>query len=378
MANELTANITKVFAKQALPRISENLVMAGTDGNVTRTYEAEWTGTSLNVGDEISIEIPNVVEDIADFTGTTVSSFVSAKNIKLKVERHLYHKLELTTKDKTFNSTNFFNNQIVPVMEAFGVKIEKICFDKMLTGVYNFVELSGAPSSLADLTKLLTKFNRLKVKDGSRRVVLTTTANEKVLNIDSIIKANERANAETVSTGYVGTHMGIKYYFSNILDEMEVATSTFSGGVLKGALVKDQENKIVTLDGGVDGDTIKKGSIIKLGTASIVAKADAVVDASGEVQIAVERVGFSVANDTPATLAVVGKNFGFDPSSVALATIAPALPDESVTGAIAVDDKTKSSIRVTKAFDLNTLKEYIVFDLYVACSTVRPETIYRF
>ncbi len=380
MANDFSQNITKVFATEALPRVTENLVMAGSDNNVTKTYQATWAG-DLNIGNEISIEVPFYVENVDEFVegGNTQTSFQKAKNVKLKIEKHLYKRLELNTSDATFNAKNFFNNMVLPIMDAFGVAIEKIIFNKMIIGCYNYVELAGAPSSLADLTKILTKFNRLKVKDGNRRVVLTTTANEKVLNIDSIIKANERANSESVSTGLVGKHMGISYYFSNILDELEVATSTFSGGALKGALVKDQENLVVTLDGAVEGETIKAGSIIKLGTsASIVAKSDAVVDASGEIQIAVEKVGFSVANDTPASLATVGKNFGFSPESIALATIAPALPSGNVDSSIASDDVTKTSVRVTKAFDIDTLKNYIVFDMYVAAKNIMPELNFRF
>ncbi len=378
MSNDFSQNITKVFATESLPRITENLVMAGKDNNVTKTYEATWSGSNLNIGDEISIEVPYYVDNVDEFVTTTQTSYQKAQNVKLKVEKHLYKRLELNTKDATFNQKNFFNNMILPVMDAFGVAIEKIIFNKMLIGTYNYVELAGAPSSLADLTKILTKFNKLKVKQGSRRVVLTTTANEKVLNIDSIIKANERANAETVSTGYVGNHLGIQYYFSNILDDLEVASSTFSGGALKGALVKNQENLVVTLDGAVNGETVKAGSIIKLGNASIVAKADAVVDASGEIQISVEKVGFDVANDTVAELATVGKNFGFSPESIALATIAPAVPSGQVDSSIATDEVTKSSIRVTQAFDIDTLKNYIVFDLYVAAKNIMPELNFRF
>jgi hypothetical protein len=378
MSNDFSQNITKVFATESLPRITENLVMAGKDNNVTKTYEATWSGSNLNIGDEISIEVPYYVDNVDEFVTTTQTSYQKAQNVKLKVEKHLYKRLELNTKDATFNQKNFFNNMILPVMDAFGVAIEKIIFNKMLIGTYNYVELAGAPSSLADLTKILTKFNKLKVKQGSRRVVLTTTANEKVLNIDSIIKANERANAETVSTGYVGNHLGIQYYFSNILDDLEVASSTFSGGALKGALVKNQENLVVTLDGAVEGETVKAGSIIKLGNASIVAKADAVVDASGEIQISVEKVGFDVANDTVAELATVGKNFGFSPESIALATIAPAVPSGQVDSSIATDEVTKSSIRVTQAFDIDTLKNYIVFDLYVAAKNIMPELNFRF
>lgn len=376
MSNELN-NTSKIFAKEALPMLTQDIVFAGTAGNATRTYESDFSN-EMNIGDEISIAIPNDVGDIDEMDVETQVTYIKTKKIKLKVEKHFYKKLEINTKDATFNAKSFFNNLVSPVMYSFSVGVEKLMFKTALTQTYNFVELSGAPASLSDLTKILTKFNRLNAKQGQRRVILTTTANDKVMGIDAIIKANERANSTSTSTGVIGNHMGIDYFYSNILDEMTLETSTFSGGALKGALVKGQDSKIVTLDGAVEGETVKSGTIIKLGSASIVAKYDAVVDAAGEVQIEVDYVGFNVANDTAATVANVGNNLCFEAGAIALVTIAPALPSGSgIDAAVATNSDLNTSIRVTQGFNLSTLKNEIVFDLFAASKVVVPEKFFR-
>lgn len=380
MANEF--QVSNIIAKEMLPYISEgNVMTSAKEKNVSRTYEAEWNrNDGLDIGTEIRLPLPNYHESLDEFEGETQTSFVQKKTVTLKIEKHFYKQIEINISDETFNIKNFMQNQVRPIMDVFARGIEAYVFNKMKTSCYNYVELGGAngPTSNADAIKLSSKFNKLKVATGSRKLVLTSTAYENAMGIDSILKANERGSNEVTATGFIADHMGMRYYHSNQLDDVVFEPSNFSGGVLKGALVKDQDNKVVTLDGCTEGDVITAGSIIKLGTASIVAKSDATVDAAGEVAIPVEKVGFNVPDNTEATLAQVGGNFGFSPNAFTLAMVTPAQPAGNVDSSVAVDPETGAALRVTVTYDGTHLKNLATFHVFVGGGLVVPEHAYRF
>lgn len=374
MANEF--QVSNVIATEGLPFLSHKNVMAGPDNLCNRTHEGDWSKwEDLDIGTEIRIPVPFYFDSLDEFDGVnnTVVSDVKNKAIVLKIEKHFYKRIEISSEDIKFRAKNFINKEVRAVMEVFAKGIEKFIFRKMFTGTYNYIKLSGNPSSKSDIAKINTAFIKMSATNaGEKKLILTTEAHESITSIDSFTNASERNSDYTINTGYAGTYLGIDIYVSTILDEVveEVKASltgnTFTGGTLKTALVKDQDNKVVVIEGVTASEVIKKYTLLKVGTVSYVVSEDA-TESAGEIQVLVERVGHSAtAGATVEIETGVGYNFAITPNTFLLVQAAPAVAMGAADSSVVVDPATKAIIRVTTDFSIENLKTTAVFDTYVA------------
>lgn len=374
MANEF--QVSNVIATEGLPFLSHKNVMAGPDNLCNRTHEGDWSKwEDLDIGTEIRIPVPFYFDSLDEFDGVnnTVVSDVKNKAIVLKIEKHFYKRIEISSEDIKFRAKNFFNKEVRSVMEVFAKGIEKFIFRKMFTGTYNYIKLAGNPTSKSDIAKINTAFIKMSATNaGEKKLILTTDAHESITSIDSFTNASERNSDYTINTGYAGTYFGIDIYVSTILDEVveevkaSLADNTFSGGTLKTSLVKDQDNKVVVIEGVTASEVIKKYTLLKVGTVSYVVSEDA-TESAGEIQVLVERVGHSAtAGATVEIETGVGYNFAITPNTFLLVQSAPAVAMGAADSSVVVDPATKAIIRVTTDFSIENLKTTAVFDTYVA------------
>lgn len=373
MANEF--QVSNIIATEGLKFLSHKNVMAGPDNLANRTHEADWSKyDDLNIGTSVRLPIPFYFESLDEFDGVqTVTSDRKDKTMELKIEKHFYKKIAITTEDVTFRAPTFMQQTVKPIMEVFGRGIEQFIFRKMYTGTYKYVALNGNPSSKADLAKINTAFIKMLADAGERKVILTTAANESIVSIDGFTKANERNTDYTINTGYAGSYYGFDMYVSTILDSVadevkaSVSATTFDVGTLKTAITKDQDSKVVVLTGATAGEVVKKYTIIKLGdNASIVASADAVADGSGDIQVLVERVGYTVAAGVAASVpAGVGYNFGITPNTFLLVQVAPSTAMGSSDSTYITEEQSGAALRVTVEWSNDNLATNAVFDMFI-------------
>lgn len=384
MANEF--QISSVIATEGLQFLSENNVLAGPDNIANRSHEGDWSKwDDLEIGTEIRIPVPFYFETLDSFdqVNPTVVSDVKNKTIALKIEEHFYKRISITSEDLAFRSKNFIKRNVKAVMEVFATGIEKFCFRKMFTGTYNYVKLAGVPSSKADLAKINTAFIKMKAKQGEKKLILTTEAHEAVTSMDAFTKANERNSDFTINTGYAGSYYGMEMYVSTILDEVveevkaSLAGNTFTGGVLKTSVSKDQDVKVLVIDDVEVGEVIKKYTILKVGSVSFVAAADA-VEAGGEIQVLVERIGYNASAGAAVSIETgIGYNFAITPYTFLLVQASPAAALGAADSSYAVDTKTGANIRVTIEWSNDNMKTNALFDTFVGGRVGQSEQSYR-
>lgn len=384
MANEF--QVSNVISTEGLKFLYHKNVMAGPDNLANRTHEADWSQwDDLQIGTSVRIPVPFYFDNLDEFDNVqTVQSDRKDKTIELKIEKHFYKKIGITTEDVTFRAPQFMQNTVKSVMEVFGRGIEQFVFRKMYSGTYNYVALGGNPSSKADLAKINTAFIKMLADAGERKVVLTTAANESIVSIEGFTKANERGTDITINTGLAGSYYGMDMYTSTLLDgiadevKASVTATTFTDGTLKVSVKKDQDSKLVVLTGAVAGEIIKKYTIVKIGNGSIVAAADAVADSSGDIQVLVERVGYDLTVGAEATIpAGIGYNFAFTPDTFLLVQVSPEVALGAADTSYALEPQSGANIRVTVEWSNSNLATNAVFDTFVGGRVGQAERSYR-
>jgi hypothetical protein len=163
-----------LVARDAAIASAERLVV----GNlVSRNKEGLFTASK--VGDEVKVTIPPAVTDASEFNGTTAASDQTETEVRLKLEKHFYKRIDLTSKQKSLELSDFTRLVTVPAVTGIMDSVDKFITRKMQVFRRNLTGTVGnRPSTMAHIAAATQKLNDLRVMKAGRVALIDTTVEQ--------------------------------------------------------------------------------------------------------------------------------------------------------------------------------------------------------
>lgn len=368
MSNTLLTS--KEIARQALPILENNLVMAGL---VYRDLD----NTFAQKGDTIQVRKPTSFT-ATDFDGDLTGEYqdISETAVDVKMDKIASVDVEVTSKELTLEMPQFNEQVVMPAMAALGQKI-----DYALTGLYAdipyFYGTSGTtPDELKDISQTRKILNENKVPLQMRKFVIDPEADAEF----NILDVFARVDATGVTEGLREASLGRKLGFDLFMDQnirthtagtfAAVTTPLTNGSIAAGATT-------LTLDGGSGTETLLIGDLIQIGTEQFVVTANAAA-VSGAISVTVYPAVETIITDGTAvvfpdkTAKAHVANMAFHRNAFALVS-RPLMPPMGGADSYSTSIGNGVNVRVTMDYDMNTKKNIISFDVLYGVETLYPE-----
>lgn len=360
-----------MVARDAAIAISNRLLV----GNLI-TRDKEKMFTAAKIGDSVKVTVPPAVSDASEFTGTTVASDMTESEVDLTLEKHFYKRVDLTSKQKSLELSDFTRLVTVPNIQGIQESIDKFflrnmqVFRKNLTGT-----VGNRPSTLAHIAAASKKLNDLKVLQNGRVALVDTTAEESFSQLAQFTSSDYGADAPAALRD---ASLCNRYGFSFMRDanlgafSRSAAANDIAGTVLVDGTVAAGEDTLH-----IDGITNATGTIyagcaftIAGDSTRYVVRKDATI-ASNEVDLVITPVLAAQATDEAAiTFEAAGySNLVYHPNAVAAAIVAPT----PLAQGSAVEMFDGVSIRVSMDSSITSLSDSVVYDVFVACRVIEPD-----
>jgi hypothetical protein len=334
--------------------------------------------TASKIGDEVTVTIPPAVSDASEFTGTTTASDQTETSVGLKLEKHFYKRVDLTTKQKSLELSDFTRLVTVPCIQGIGESIDKFIlrnmqvFRKNLTGT-----VGNRPSTMAHVAAAHKALNDLKVVKGGRKALIDTTVEQSFIQLSNFV--NLDYGPDGARGGQEG-ELGRRYGFGFTTDANLGAFSRSSAANdIAGSPVIITTVAAGGTTIGIDGVTNATGTIYAGTTFTIAGDAatryvvrkdvTAVGNAYAAIEITPPLAAQATAEAAITFEAAGYSNLVYHPNAVAAAIVAPTpLMTNSV-----VDSFNGVSIRVSMDSSVASLADSIVYDVFVGCRVIQAD-----
>ena len=364
------------IADQALLRLRENEVFSKL---VWRDFDGDFTKKK---GDTVSVRVPNVFE-AKTFTTTTTAQAIAQTSVTVKLDNIADVTIDVTSKQKTLNLSNYTEEIVNPAVEALASKI-----DKTLAGLYidipYFTGTAGTtPSSLKAFAYSAKILNENKVPLGMRSGVWDPSALAEFQQLDKFVELDKSGTTEALREGSIGKAIGIQ----NFMDQNVLTHKAGGYTVLEDVTITtgaaDATSIILTSAAETSVAKLLKGDIFTLDGNQYVVTADTLAAEAGVVTVAIypaltvafgDMTADTVAFADQASTAHVA-NLVFHRNAFVFVN---RPMDSELSG---VESATASfeglSIRVTKGYTMSTKTENISFDILYGVKTVHKELAVR-
>jgi hypothetical protein len=362
-----------MVARDAAIALANRLIVGNA---VSRDKEGMFTASKI--GDDITVTVPPAVTDASEFTSSTSASDMTETSIDLTLEKHFYKRVDLTSKQKSLELSDFTRLITVPCVQGIAESIDKFIirnmqvFRKNLTGT-----VGNRPSTMAHLAAAHKTLNDLKLVKSGRRALIDTTVEYTLMQLSNFLSLDYGPDgAASGREGVLGRRYGFDFVTDANLGEFSrsSAANDIAGSPAINATVAAGGSQI-----GIKGVTNATGTIYA-GTAFTIAgdttryvvrkDVTAVSNVYTTVDIAPVLAAQATA-DAVITFEAAGySNLVYHPNAVAAAIVAPT---PLAGGNSAVESYQGVSIRVSQDSSLTTLADSIVFDVYVGCRVIQPD-----
>lgn len=361
-----------LVARDAAISLSNRLLV----GNLV-TRDKEGMFTAAKIGDAVTVTVPPAVSDASEFTSSTVASDMTETEIDLTLEKHFYKRVDLTSKQKSLELSDFTRLVTVPAVLGIQESIDKFFLRNMQVFRKNLAGTIGnRPSTVAHYVAGMKVLNDNKVVSGGRIALIDTTVESSLLQIAQFTSSDYGADGpDALKEGYVGRRFGLTFFRDANLGAFSrsAAANDIAGTVLVDGTVAAGEDELH-----IDGITSTTGTIyagtvftIAGDSTRYVVRKDADI-ASNEVTLTISPVLAAQATDEAAiTFEAAGySNIIYHPNAVAGAIVAPT---PLAGGNSVVESFNGVSIRVSMDSSLTTLADIVVYDVYVGCRVIQPD-----
>ncbi|MDD5677470.1 MAG: P22 phage major capsid protein family protein [Kiritimatiellae bacterium] len=360
-----------MVARDAAIAISNRLLV----GNLV-TRDKENLFTAAKRGDSVKVTVPPAVSDASEFTGTTVAGAVTETEVDLTLEKHFYKRVDLTTKEKSLELSDFTRLVTVPNVQGIQESIDKYflrimqVFRKNLSGT-----VGNRPSTVAHVAAANQKLNDLKVIANGRVALVDTTVEAALIQLPLFTSGDYGQDGPTaLREAQIARRMNLDFFRDANLGAFtrSAAAGDITGTVLVDGTVAAGEDTLH-----IDGITNATGTIYA-GTAFTIAgdatryvvRKDATI-ADHEVDLLITPVLAAQATDEAAiTFEAAGySNLVYHPNAVAGAIVAPT----PLAMGSAVESFNGVSIRVSMDSSIASLADSIVYDVFVGGRVIQPD-----
>lgn len=360
-----------MVARDAAIALSNRLIV----GNAV-SREKEGLFTASKIGDSVVVTVPPVVSDANEFAGTTSATDQTETSIDLKLEKHFYKRVDLTSKQKSLELSDFTRLVTVPQIQGIQESIDKFflrnmqVFRKNLTGT-----VGNRPSTMAHVAAASKILNDLKLRKDGRVALIDTTVEFSLGQLSNFLSLDYGPDA--AQNGREGT-LGRRYGFGFVTDanlgafSRSAAANDIAGTVLVDGTVAAGGTTLH-----IDGITSATGTIyagcvftIAGDTTRYVVRKDATI-ANNEVDLVIYPALAAQATDEAAIAfeAAGYSNLVYHPYAVAGAIVAPV----PLAVNSAVESFNGVSLRVSMDSSITSLADSIVYDVYVGCRVIQPD-----
>lgn len=358
MANEFLE--TKLIARQALPRLIENLVMPN-------LCYRDYSDTFAFQGDTIRVRKPVLLQaqDFVQATGTTPQD-IKETSVDVTLDKLATVDVDITAVEMATNVDDLNRLVIEPAAVALA---EKINGDGLaLYTQFPAIGTAGTtPDGLDDFANIRKYLNKNKVPMAGRVAIWDPDADAAFTQIGNLVKVSEAGTAQALREGEIGRVFGLDNYMAQGVKSHTVGaagTVAVDGAATKGANALHVDGLSAAFKVG-DHFTIASDT-----TVYTVVKAGALETADQDITI-LPALKKNAANDAAITVGAgyVG-NMAFHKNAIAFVT----RPLHAPSG---VDAYTTSyngiSLRVVRGYDMTYKKEKISIDVLYGYKAVYPE-----
>lgn len=360
-----------MVARDASIALSNRLLV----GNLV-ARDKEGMFTAAKVGDSVKVTVPPAVTAASEFTGTTTASDQTETEIDLTLEKHFYKRVDLTSKQKSLELSDFTRLVTVPAIQGIQESIDAFflrnmqVFRKNLTG-----SVGSRPSTAAHVAAAAKTLNDKKVVANGRIALIDTTVETSLTQLNNWASGDwGQDGPAAVMEGRVARRWGFDFVrdanlgaFVRSLNANDLAGTVLTNGTpaigsttvpidgITSTTGVIYAGTVFTLAGDSTRYVVRKDATIA-GNATTLTIAPALVAAPGDgAAVTFEAAGYT--------------NLVYTPNAVAGAIVAPV--------PLAVGSSVQSfngvSIRVSMDSSLTSLADSIVYDVFVGCRVIEPD-----
>lgn len=360
-----------LVARDAAISLSNRLLV----GNLI-SRDKEGLFTAAKVGDSIKVTVPPAVSDASEFTGSTSASDMTETDVDLTLEKHFYKRVDLTTKQKSLELSDFTRLVTVPNIQGIQESIDKFILRNMQVFRKNLAgTIANRPSTVAHYAAGMKLLNDNKVIGPGRVALIDTTVATSLIQIDEFTSGDFGADGPSaLREGQIANRLGLAFYQNANLGAFSrsAAANDIAGTVVVDGTVA-AGGKTLHIDGITSATgTIYAGCAFTIAGDSTryVVRKDAAI-ASNEVDLLITPALAAQATDGAAiTFEAAGySNIIYHPYAVAGAIVAP----QPLAVGSAVESFNGVSIRVSMDSSITSLADSIVYDVFVGCRVIQPE-----
>lgn len=359
----------KEIARQALPRLIENLVFPN-------LIYKDYSNTFVNgKGNKIQVKKPVILkaDEFNESTGT-VAQDVKEESVEVTLDKLATVDVEFGALQSATNIDSLNRVFIEPAAVALAQKINSDGLELYKDIPYVSGTAGTTPSALTDIADVRKVLNAQKVPVAGRVAVWDTEADAKFTTIPAVVNAEKSGSTQALREGSIGRLFGLDNYMSQAVKVHSAGSIAGTTGMKATATASKGATSVTFGKASLTGD-VKKGDIIKIGSNTHVAKADATVDSAAATVNIYPALKEDVATSTTIeVLASHTANLAFNPNAFAFVTrplTVPAGVESYVTSYNGI------TLRVTRGYDMSKKKDMLSMDVLYGYKTMYEEMAVR-
>ena len=360
----------KEIARQALPRLMENLVFPNL---IHKDFSQDFVNGK---GDKIQVRKPVVLsaEDF-DQTGGINPQDIEETSVEVTLDKLATVDVEFTALQSATSIDDLNRLFIEPAAAALAQKINADGLE-LYKDIYNTALTAGTtPSTLEDLSKVRKAMNEEKVPVAGRKAVWDTEADASFTTIDAIVNAEKSGSTKALREGSIGRIFGLDNYMSQSVKKHTTGITASASVKTNGALAKGADK--ISIDGTTLTGKLVKGALLTIGGNTYTVTKD--TEEAANNAIAEVCISPNLAEDTKDNTAVTlvashTANLAFNPMAFAFVTRPLATPSGVESYVTSYNGIT---LRVVKGYDMKYKKDIISMDVLYGYKTMYPSLAVR-
>jgi len=365
---------TQEIARALLPRLRDNLVFPNL---VRRDFSNDIVEGK---GATVLAELPYYFEakDFTDGNNITIQD-IKQKSVPVTLDKFKTVDVNWSSFEGAVNITDSKIQKILDGMAAALAEAINADGCALYKDVPYVTGTPGTtPDSLEDFANARKVLNANKAPMDSRRAVWDVDADAKLTQIGNLTKVSEAGSPDALREGEIGRVYGLDNYMTQGIKNHTQGTAISGNKTIAVAAAASAGATTISVDSGSSAGTLKAGDVIKIGNYAYTVAEDvaSIGTTAADVKL-VQALKADVADNAAITFPtyVSGKtgyaaNLAFQESAFAFVTRPLATPSSADSYTVSYNGL---SIRVTRAYNINTKRETLSADIIYGYKTCIPE-----
>lgn len=385
------------ITREALRILHEKLNFIG---NIHKGYDDSFAKSGAKIGDSLRVRLPNQYTVRSGATLDTQDTVESS--VTLQVNNQKGVDVNFSSSELTLDLDDFSERILEPAMAVLASNIEADALT-MTKDVYNLVGTPGTtPATLKTFLQARAMLNRfLAPKDNNRNVLINSEASVEIIDALKALFNDNKEISKQYREGMMGRTAGFNWYENELIHN-------HTNGAQAGTPLVDgasQSGATIDTDGWTGETTIKAGTVLTFAGVNavhpetkadsgvrqqFVVTADVAAESDGSLALPIspaivtsgakQNVTAGPADNAAITIsgnanAVLPQNLAFHKEAFTFATADLIMPSGVDFASRQVFDGI--SMRIVRAYDINTDKFPCRIDVLYGYKTLRPQLACR-